>query len=272
MTNAKDIEAQLRRMPKSSVGDVVTSTGAQSKVILLVGVAFQLVSLVFYGVSLIVIRPERWEQAAAIVSCFAPLPLMVGGLLAVWVFAQTRKCRRLAGGEYYVHWRYEPEQWAAHCDHSASKLRLVLPIIGLCGAGVGLVLALLVHLDDERLFYGTLWTHYGLCIGLGSAIGTLVGWFCVYCGNITQSIKQNRTAHSIIGPLGIYITGEFWPTSTLSQSLLSAAIQPDDAHVLFTFRIRTKNGNNDVPVPIPIPPGQQQVAIALVELIESELP
>lgn len=263
-----ELEAQLKRMPKPPVADVVTSVAAQAKAVLLAAGAMLLFGGVCYGISLLVSWKDPWQITAGISSALSMTPLLTGALMALWVYVQGGKRRQLAAGEYYVHWSYEPNQWAQHCDRLELRYSRALQIFVACGLGIGLVFAAMVHFDDDRLFFGSIVTHYGVCIGIGAIAGWVIGLFCRYLGNITRTIQRDRTAQSLIGPEGVYVTGQFWPTRTFGHNLRSASVGGGaSTNVRFVFAVQTNHGTSETTVVIPIPLGQEKVAAALAKVM-----
>ncbi|MEM8946979.1 MAG: hypothetical protein AAGD11_17520 [Planctomycetota bacterium] len=265
-----DLQSQLRQMPKPPVRDVVTSVGAQAKAILYAGLGMLALAGGMQGVSHLVAARRHWESAAALMLGLSIAPLFLAALLALWVYVQGKKCRKLAAGEYYVHWLHADQQWATHCELTGRKVSNIVRNITLIGTCGSFLLALVTHLEGNAAL-GSVFRHYLVFIVVGTIAGYAIGAFCRYCGNLTHRLKQTRTAQSLIGPAGVYMTGQFWPLSTFGQqlnSILIAKNNPKD--IEFDFHVQTKHGPVDMKVIVPVPEGEGEVAKALVEIIKSD--
>lgn len=246
------------------------SVAAQAKAIFLAGVGIQAAAGAIYGISHFVTARRSWEGAAAIIAGLGISPLFLAAILALWVYVQGKKLRQLAAGQYYVHWRYTSDEWQPHCKISDAKLSNSARTITLVVTGMMLLLAVGVH-SDGNLAFDSIVKHYAAFVGTGLVAGYAIGVFCQYCGNITHKLKQSRTAQALIGPGGIYLTGQFWPLATFGQHLRSVKIADDDPdNICFTFEVRTKHGSTETFVLVPIPPDQREVAQSLVEVIEQD--
>ena len=269
----KRLIAQLQQMPKQPAPEVVTSVAAQAQTILLACLAFPAAAAVLYGISRLSLNPDPWQVGAVICLGILPTPLLIGLLMGLWSRVQRGKRVELARGMYYVRWVYEPEQWSKFCGQSRQRVRWLVPAMTAGIVGVGLVFAGMVHGEDGKLFFGSVFSHYGFCSGIAAAAGLTVGLFCQHLTNITSRLRRRKTAQSLIGPNGVYITGQFWPMATFGHRFLSARIVKEHpGHVRFLFSVKTNHGWTESTVLIPIPPGQQAVAEAVVDVLRRHSP
>ena len=266
--NRDPLRAELTRFPKAPVDDVVTSVGAQSKAIVAAGVAMLLTAAALYGASLIAAKPKGWEIAAAVISAISLTPLLAGLLTGLWAWTQQKKLRELAGGMYWVHWQYGPQQWDEHCQRSEKNLRWLVSAFAGGGAVLALLFAGMVHADDGQLFFGSIASHYGLCLAAGAAGGAAVGAFCRHMAGITQRLRRTKAAQALIGPAGVYVTGLFSPMKTFGYDFKQARLPSEEPGVMtFVFRVKTKHGWQDSPLSVPVPPGQEAVAKILLQIL-----
>lgn len=254
----------LEHFPKPPVDGVATSVGAQAMGILLWGLVLPALAGAFYAVSKLATLHKGWEIAAIVMLAIWPTPLLIGGLMWLSTRMQEKKLRELAGGMYWVWWQYQPDQWRDHCARSEKNLRWIGPGFAAGGAAVALVFAGMVHGDEGRLFFDSVLGHYGVCGLVGSAGGGVVGLICRRLAGITQRLRRTKPAQALIGPEGVYITGQFSPMSAFGHQFRRAIFPNDPPRTLrFVFAVKTKHGWTENEVLVPIPPGQDDAANAV---------
>lgn len=260
----------LERMPKPPVPGLVTSVGAQARIVFCAGLVLGAVGGALLWISQSVARSKPWEIAGGVLLALSATPLLTGALMGLWATVQGGKRRELSRGMYYVHWRYDAAQWEEHCQRTHAMTKRFVPLLAACGAGAAVVFAAMVHFDDDRLFFGTVLAHYGVCTAIGATAGVAIGWFCQRLANITHRLQQTLPAQAVIGPAGVYVTGQFAPLSTFGHRLKSVSmVSEPPACIRFLFEVKTKHGWNESAMLIPIPPGKQQEAETLVELLSN---
>lgn len=266
MENERALRAKLLEMPKPPVDDVVLSIVTQWKyvslvVVLLAGLAglFSLVATYSHS--------DGWYHWAMVLLAVDATPAVIAVGMGAWALTQGRKLRRMTAGEYYVHWKIGPQLWQRTCEHYRSKARWLAPALVAGGAIAGLAFAMAAF-DDNNVFFGSAGGHFFGILGIGTAIGGGIGLYVRFLADITARLMRTRTPQVVIGPAGLYFTGQFWPTKTYGQELRMVRISEEMPGFLrFFFLIENKYGKSHGDAAVPFPPDEAPVAEVVCQLM-----
>ena len=267
MNSDDELQATLVAMPKPAVQDVVTGIGTQAKWILLVTAILLALAVAFYGLWTST-GDTFWQGCMIAMLIVSPNVGIIGGAFALWARVQNRKLRQMASGEYFVHWRIGDERWEQECERNQKRSRWLIPLISGGFAFVALVFAALVFWDAGDVFFGSPLLHFIGVGGLGAATGFVIGLFCRAMTRITERLMRTRTPQVIIGPAGVYVTGQFWPRSTFNQRLESVELASDARETLvFQFVVGSQHGDQNMFVRVPFPADQVAAAAIIPSLM-----
>jgi len=255
-------------MPKAPVGDLVTSTAGHAKA--LYGLVLGLVALsgAFYLPKWwLASENKHWEFLVIFPLCVAPTPLAIGIGVHLWSWMERRGFAEMRKGMYYVHWEYSPDRWADYCRSELQNYRWLT--LGFVAGGmlVALVMALLMHLDANDLWWAAPSLHYSTSLLGGGAIGLFGTWFVRRRIDQTERLRRKHTAQCLLGPNGGYITGQFWPWSAVAQKCIGVRLEGDKRMTLVaTFRVSTQGGAHHKDVEFPVPRDRRNEATVFVDM------
>lgn len=264
------IRDELLSMPKAPVDDIVTTIGAQARIICLTGLVFGLLGGLCYWISEIT-HPGNFWLGCALACSVLVLPLLLVGLICLlWDFIQSRKLKRLSQGEYYVHWRIDGDRWEKVLEQ-AGRAKLTIFWIGAgCVFCMGILFSLVLIPNGEYVF-GSPFSHFAFFLTISTTAALIVGGFCHWLANMTEHLMRTRTPQVIMGPEGVYLTGRFGPFKTFDQKLTGATVSGQEAQTLeLTIQVQTQYGLVSHDHPIPYPKGEDASARELVKLLNGD--
>ena len=182
--------------------------------------------------------------------------------LLIWLIGRGYRTRlaALRIEDAYVHWDYDEAIWSAYREKFAAgnaKLPLKLAALLACS---GLLAAVLISRDGE-LIWNTVATTYAVMIGAGAALGHVLGLAIRWLDNGPLHLMERHKGECVIGPAGLYITGQFWPWKTVGQRLAAATLsEGEDCELRFEFQTGTARKI----VSVPVPPGQREIALDVI--------
>lgn len=264
---ATALKEQLLAMPKPAVEDVVVNTDKQAKYVMcFVALIPTIAAGVFYLISRF--SHHRYLMTNAwLMLAIAPAPFVLGFIHQKLSFLRKGKLQKTVEGQYYVHWRIGQKKWKKTIKRSEmANTRLVPKII--FGSVLAAEFCAFCIYNEGGILLDSPVIHFlgsGLAAGVLGAIVGVFGWKMAL---ITQHIRKTQTAQVVIGPQGIYMTGQFWPLQTFGQQLEEAVIsRKHPGHLQITLAFRTKYGKHRIPVLVPYAQGEKQKAKELCKLL-----
>ena len=183
--------------------------------------------------------------------------------LLIWLIAWSYRAKiaGLSAEGSYAHWHYDDTTWSAYRENFAIRnARLPIKLAALFGCS-GLLVAILVQNDGE-LIWNSVATTYVAFIGAGAAFGCVLGIAIRWLDNGPLHIMERHRGECLIGPAGLYITGQFWPWKTTGQGLVAATLgDTGSGELRFDFQTGTARKT----VSVPVPRGQEAIARDVIE-------
>ena len=225
-----------------------------------IGMAIVALVAVFFGLPGIIV--------AAIVGTFSAILLMVAGIQ--WLMSRSWQddLRRFEAGDYQVHWTYDDETWARFRAETRLGNRRALWIAPLMLAGIGLVVAFLLHSEADLIFDSVLVT-YLLPAAAAAGFGLLLALGFLWLGSVSERIMARMPGECFIGDQGLYITGQYWPWRTFGQRFTSLEfVEGVPGTLRFRYEVTAGNRRIHKELNVPVPRGEEQAAIGIVEMVQ----
>ncbi|MEQ9133252.1 MAG: hypothetical protein RLO11_12790 [Salinisphaeraceae bacterium] len=203
---------------------------------------------------------------AAIVGTFSVILLMAAGIQWMLSRGWQDDLRRFEAGDYEVHWTYDDETWARFCGEIRRGNRRALWIAPLMLAGIGLVVAYLLH-GDADLIFDSVFVTYVLPTAAGAGIGLLFALGIVWLGSVSERIMARMPGECFIGAQGLYITGQYWPWRSFGQRFTNLEfIEGEPGTLRFHYVVTAGNRRIHKELNVPVPHGEDQAARRIVDM------
>jgi len=264
---ADNLSSRLSEMPKQPVSDLVVSTATQAKWALLASMVFPLLAGLFFMLSLNPLQERIWRHWMFVMLAIFPTPGLISLLVLLWSWFYARPLRKLAQGWYYVRWIIPPDLWERECERATRQnQKLGLIVVGLSLLG-GLSFAVIAWSEGD-IFFGGAVRHFFVVAAISAGLGLILAVVLSALANVTVRLMKTRTAQVIIGPEGVYITGQYWPFSAPAQTLENVQFHNEESHCLkFIFRVSTQHGPRNRTLNIPFPPERKSEAMAIPKIL-----
>lgn len=214
---------------------------------LTIGAVAAILAIAFYAV----------DMTFAVV--LATVAVAVCGIawLCCWWYAVAwkRRLAELQQGDCRAHWTINEFHWHKYLDAIKRKANIVLLIMPPAAALPMIGISAGIYESGDLIFGSKFWTFVLPPLG-GFAVGAAI------CGYIDWTIRgrgrrlRKMQGECYLGHRGVYITGMYWPYSSLGFGLVGASASftnPRVGELVLTFRSQTKHGSRDNVVRIPVP-------------------
>ena len=229
------------------------------------------VVLVLLGVVIGAALPREPSLIVTILgSALGGTVLLIAFFMFLFAMRWQKAVNTMVAGDYYVYWTYEHEQWVDFVTKQHRGNRWVPWIFAGCISAVGIMVAALISGDGNHIGGSPALTWLVFAGGF-TVLGAGVGLFFRFLARRRYEQLLLEDGDVFIGPRGFYLNGDYWPWSTLGQSLIAMKNEEGPPmQIVFTFRIQQKHGSTTKDVYVPVPLGREQEWLDVMEKLSED--
>lgn len=255
MRRVKHLKAKLTAMPKAPVEGVTAPILVQVKYCWLVSLVLPMMAGISYLGTQYGIDTDFWNHVMRSMLAIYAVVLLTLIMMTMWTLTLYRRLRHLASGHYFVHWLLTDDQLHDAQSKSSPNVIKFLLIGGAISTGAGLTAAGQAFADG-KLFFATPFEHFTFT-GIGFLmIGCALGYFFWKLAQLKHQFVTTHCVQVIVGPKGLYITGDFWSFDGTFQRLYDVSVSKEESRIEFKVGTSGEHAIRHEQISIPVPEGE----------------